>query len=161
MEISLTLYTNTTPRAFAQSKLVIINESYKMQFSGIRNSSHAAINNFFALSSNSNRNANLIVATKKTTHNNMMIMCTAMYMMALLIHLLQFAGDTDTHSHALLNTMGTPWYSLVEMGDRLSLIPRHNLSRGILNNEFARIEANQHLALACYRVNAPDNCRWT
>ena len=50
---------------------------------------------------------------------------------------------------------------LVEKGDRLSLIPRHNLSRGILDNEFARIEANQHLTIACYRINPPDNWLWT
>ena len=50
---------------------------------------------------------------------------------------------------------------LVEVGDRLSLIPRHNLSRGILDNEFARIEAYQHLTIACYRINPPDNWLWT
>lgn len=50
---------------------------------------------------------------------------------------------------------------LVEVGDRLSLIPRHNLSRGILDNEFTRIEANQHLTIACYRINPPDNWLWT
>lgn len=46
---------------------------------------------------------------------------------------------------------------LVEMGDRLSHIPRLYLPRRILNNEFARIEANQHPTIACYRINPPDN----